>query len=236
MVHNFPKVSQHIPRSFGNGNFPIFPHLPGGFGWTDGWRIRGSQNTLTFDCNYTPEIWQNCTPNVAIHSLKLTVRTWKVTFPKGNKYSNHPFSCAMLVSGRVVERKMCNFPKHHVWYSIRPILRVLTIGSVHGIGVVKRYWASAQAPDSSSKWLVCKAPVSWVIAHFPKVQVVQVHGFSAVKSSTVEDQDYYFFGEGIPLLVGGFNPHVKNISKIQFGSFPQIPRDPITLSDDDWGV
>ena len=51
-----PKVSQHIPRSFGNGNFP---HLPGGFGWTDlDGGSRGSQNTLTFDCNYTPEIWQ----------------------------------------------------------------------------------------------------------------------------------------------------------------------------------
>ena len=30
------------------------------------------------------------------------------------------------------------------------------------------------------------------------------------------------FGEGIPLLVGGFNPHVKNICNLQFGSFPQI--------------
>ena len=31
-----------------------------------------------------------------------------------------------------------------------------------------------------------------LIAHFPNVQVVQVHGSSAVKSSTVEDQAYYF--------------------------------------------
>jgi len=46
-----------------------------------------------------------------VPSLKLTVRTQKYAIPKGNWYSNHPFSGAMLVFGGVTckEKKVSNF-------------------------------------------------------------------------------------------------------------------------------
>ena len=49
-----------------------------------------------------------------IHSLKLTVRPWNEAIPKGNSSSNHPFSGAMLVSGRGSHSGfIASIKKHH---------------------------------------------------------------------------------------------------------------------------
>ena len=49
-----------------------------------------------------------------IHFPKLTVRPWKCAIPKGNSSSNHWFSGAMLVSGRVYIIYLYIYIQHQV--------------------------------------------------------------------------------------------------------------------------
>ncbi len=68
--------------------------------------FEGSLVRIPGRCFYQPiyeNSYENCPTweSFPVHSLKLTVRTCQEAIPKGNDYSNHPFSGAMLVTGKV---------------------------------------------------------------------------------------------------------------------------------------